>query len=125
MRILVSNSSDKPLYEQIKNQIKEAIFGGELSAGDPLPSIRTLANELHVSVLTIRRVYDDLETEGFTSSKVGRGTFVIGSNMEALKEAKRVIIEKKLFDIAQEAKKYGIDYQEMSQMLLIIFREDI
>lgn len=125
MRILVSNSTDKPLYEQIKDQIKEAIFGGELSDGDSLPSIRALANDLHVSVLTIRRVYDDLETEGFTSSKVGRGTFVIGSNMEALKEAKRVIIEKKLFDIAQEAKKYGIDYQEMSQMLLIIFREDI
>ncbi len=124
MRIIVSNSSDKPLYEQIKEQIKEAIFGGELADGDSLPSIRTLANDLSVSVLTIRRVYDDLETEGFTTSKVGRGTFVIGSNMDALREAKRVLIEKKLFEIAQEARKYGIDYQEMSQMLLIIFQED-
>ncbi len=125
MRILVSNSSDKPLYEQIKSQIKDAILSGELSDGESLPSIRALANDLHVSVLTIRRVYDDLEAEGFTSSKVGRGTFVIGSNTEALKEAKRVTIENKLSDIVQEAKKYGIDYQELSQMLLIIFQGDV
>lgn len=125
MRILISNSSDKPLYEQIKDQIKEAIFNGELVDGAPLPSIRALANDLHVSVITIRRVYDDLEVEGFTSNKVGRGTFVIGSNIEALKEAKRVIIEKKLSDIANEAKKYEIDYQEFNQMLSIIFQEDM
>lgn len=124
MRILISNSSEKPLYEQIKEQIKEAIFNGELSDGDALPSIRSMANDLHVSVLTIRRVYDDLDAEGFTSSQVGRGTFVVGSNPEVYKEAKRVIIEKKLYDIAHDARKYGIELPEMIEMLSVIFQED-
>ncbi|HBM4435403.1 TPA: GntR family transcriptional regulator [Enterococcus faecium] len=75
MKILISNTSDAPLYQQIKEQIIDAILKGELVEGDPLPSIRAFANDLKVSVLTIRRVYDDLEKEGFVNSQVGIGTF--------------------------------------------------
>lgn len=74
MKILISNVSDKPLYEQIKEQIKDSIFKGEISDGEQLPSIRNFATELKVSVLTIRRVYDELEQEGFITSQVGIGT---------------------------------------------------
>ena len=84
IKILISNSSDKPLYQQIKKQIIDAILKGELTEGTPLPSIRSFANDIKVSVLTIRRVYDELEHEGFTTSQVGIGTFVSTGNIELL-----------------------------------------
>ena len=74
MKILISNTSENPLYQQIKDQIKDAILKEELVEGDPLPSIRAFANDLSVSVLTIRRVYEELEKEGFVTSQVGKGT---------------------------------------------------
>lgn len=74
MKILISNTSENPLYQQIKDQIKDAILKEELVEGDPLPSIRAFANDLSVSVLTIRRVYEELEKEGFITSQVGKGT---------------------------------------------------
>ena len=77
MKILISNTSDTPLYQQIKDQIKDAILKEELIEGDALPSIRAFANDLKVSVLTIRRVYEELEQEGFIVSQVGIGTFVL------------------------------------------------
>ena len=82
MKILISNTSDTPLYQQIKDQIKDAILKEELVEGDALPSIRAFANDLKVSVLTIRRVYEELEQEGFIVSQVGIGTFVCRSNLE-------------------------------------------
>ncbi|EQK71538.1 bacterial regulatory s, gntR family protein [Clostridioides difficile CD90] len=75
MKVLISNTSDKPLYQQIKEQIKEAIFTEELKEGDAMPSIRNFANDLKVSILTIRRVYEELENEGFLTRQVGIGTF--------------------------------------------------
>ena len=84
MKIVISNTSDSPLYQQIKDQIKDAILKEELVEGDPLPSIRAFANDLSVSVLTIRRVYEELEQEGFVTSQVGIGTFV--SMMDILYE---------------------------------------
>ena len=86
LKILISNTSDSPLYQQIKDQIKDAILTEELVEGDPLPSIRASANDLKVSVLTIRRVYEELEQEGFVTSQVGIGTFVSTSNLELLKD---------------------------------------
>ncbi|MBR3382685.1 MAG: GntR family transcriptional regulator [Clostridia bacterium] len=123
MKVIVSNSSDKPLYEQIEEQIKELIFNGELVDGDVLPPIRMLANEVHVSILTIRRVYEELEKEGFLSSKVGRGTFVACSNLEAIKEAKRIQIERRLSVVVDDAKAYGICRQELLDMIMILFQE--
>ncbi|WP_391510258.1 GntR family transcriptional regulator [Clostridium botulinum] len=95
MKILISNVSDKPLYEQIKEQIKDSIFKGEISDGEQLPSIRNFATELKVSVLTIRRVYDELEQEGFITSQVGIGTFISIGNLELLRDSKRRIVEQK------------------------------
>ncbi|EQG03013.1 bacterial regulatory s, gntR family protein [Clostridioides difficile 840] len=82
MKVLISNTSDKPLYQQIKEQIKEAIFTEELKEGDAMPSIRNFANDLKVSILTIRRVYEELENEGFLTRQVGIGTFISTGNLE-------------------------------------------
>ena len=95
MKIVISNSSDIPLYQQIKDQIKDAILKEELVEGDPLPSIRGFANDLKVSVLTIRRVYEELEQEGFVVSQVGIGTFVSASNIDLLRDSKRRLVEEK------------------------------
>ena len=94
MNVIVSNSSDVPLYMQIKEQIKDAILKGELEDGELLPSIRNFANDIQVSVLTIRRVYEELEKEGFAVSQAGRGTFVSMGNLELLRDSKR---RKRLF----------------------------
>ena len=96
MKILISNTSDSPLYQQIKDQIKDAILKEELVEGDALPSIRAFANDLKVSVLTIRRVYEELEHEGFITSQVGIGTFVSAGNLELLRDSKRRLVEQKM-----------------------------
>ena len=124
MKILISNTSDAPLYQQIKEQIIDAILKGELVEGDPLPSIRAFANDLKVSVLTIRRVYDDLEKEGFVNSQVGIGTFVSTSNVELLRDSKRRLVEQKMLEMIQTAKSLGITQQVLNDMMNILFEEE-
>ena len=124
MKILISNTSDAPHYQQIKEQIIDAILKGELVEGDPLPSIRAFANDLKVSVLTIRRVYDDLEKEGFVNSQVGIGTFVSTSNVELLRDSKRRLVEQKMLEMIQTAKSLGITQQELNDMMNILFKEE-
>ena len=124
MKILISNTSDAPLYQQIKEQIIDAILKGELVEGDPLPSIRAFANDLKVSVLTIRRVYEDLEKEGFVNSQVGIGTFVSTSNVELLRDSKRRLVEQKMLEMIQTAKSLGITQQELNDMMNILFKEE-
>ena len=124
MKILISNTSDAPLYQQIKEQIIDAILKGELVEGDPLPYIRAFANDLKVSVLTIRRVYDDLEKEGFVNSQVGIGTFVSTSNVELLRDSKRRLVEQKMLEMIQTAKSLGITQQELNDMMNILFKEE-
>ena len=124
MKILISNTSDAPLYQQIKEQIIDAILKGELVEGDPLPSIRAFANDLKVSVLTIRRVYDDLEKEGFVNSQVGIVTFVSTSNVELLRDSKRRLVEQKMLEMIQTAKSLGITQQELNDMMNILFKEE-
>ncbi|APQ98122.1 GntR family transcriptional regulator [Clostridium botulinum] len=125
MKILISNVSDKPLYEQIKEQIKDSIFKGEISDGEQLPSIRNFATELKVSVLTIRRVYDELEQEGFIISQVGIGTFISIGNLELLRDSKRRIVEQKMQDLIQTAKTLKISKEELNAMMDILYEEDI
>ena len=124
MKILISNASDSPLYQQIKDQIKDAILRGELAAGDALPSIRAFANDIKVSVLTVRRVYDDLEQEGFVTSQVGIGTFVSAGNVELLRDSRRRVVEQKMQDMIQTAKSLGIGKEELSQMMDILYEEE-
>ena len=123
MKIIISNTSDTPLYQQIKDQIKDAILKNELVEGDPLPSIRSFANDLQVSVLTIRRVYEELEQEGFVVSQVGIGTFVSASNIELLRDAKRRLVEQKMQDMIQTAKSLNISKDELNAMMDILYEE--
>ncbi len=124
MKIVISNTSEVPLYQQIKDQIKDAILKEELVEGDALPSIRAFANDLKVSVLTIRRVYDELEQEGFVTSQVGIGTFVSTSNIELLRDSKRRLVEKKMLDMIQTAKSLGIRKDELNAMMDILYEEE-
>ena len=124
MKIVISNTSENPLYQQIKDQIKDAILREELVEGDALPSIRSFANDLKVSVLTIRRVYDELEKEGFITSQVGIGTFVSTSNIELLRESKRRIVEKIMLDMIQTAKSLNISKEELNAMMDILYEEE-
>jgi GntR family transcriptional regulator len=124
MKILISNSSDKPLYQQIKEQIIDAILSGELAEGDPMPSIRGFANDIKVSVLTIRRVYDELEQEGFTNSQVGIGTFIATGNIELIRDSKRYMVEKKMQELISIAKSLNIPKEELNAMMDILFEED-
>ena len=123
MKIIISNTSDTPLYQQIKDQIKDAILKNELVEGDPLPSIRSFANDLQVSVLTIRRVYEELEQEGFVVRQVGIGTFVSASNVELLRDAKRRLVEQKMQDMIQTAKSLNISKDELNAMMDILYEE--
>ena len=124
MKIVISNTSENPLYQQIKDQIKDAILREELVEGDALPSIRSFPNDLKVSVLTIRRVYDELEKEGFITSQVGIGTFVSTSNIELLRESKRRLVEKKMLDMIQTAKSLNISKEELNAMMDILYEEE-
>ncbi len=123
MRIVISNMSDTPLYIQIKEQIKEAIFSSELSEGELLPSIRVFASDLKVSVLTIRRVYEELEKEGFVISQAGIGTSVATGNLELLKESKRRVVEEKMEDMIKSAKLLSISKEELKEMMDILYDE--
>lgn len=124
MKIIIANASNIPLYQQIEEQIKEAIFTGELQDGDILPSIRNLANDLQVSVLTIRRVYDELEKEGFLVCHVGVGSFISTSNLDKLKDSKRRVLEEKVWDMLQQAKTLGISKEELHCMLDALCEEE-
>ena len=124
MKILISNASDSPLYEQIKEQIKDAILKEELKEGDALPSIRAFANDLKVSVLTIRRVYEELEQEGFVTSQVGIGTFVSTSNLDLLRDSKRRLVEQKMLDMIQTAISLNTSKDEHNSMMDLLYEED-
>ena len=124
LKIIISNNSNVPLYQQIKDQIKDSILKEELAEGDSLPSIRTFANDLQVSVLTIRRVYNELESEGFVVSQAGLGTFVSTGNIELLQDAKRRLIENKIAELIQTAKSLQITKEDLNSMMDILYEED-
>ena len=123
MKITISNTANEPLYQQIMEQIKENILSGELQEGELLPSIRSFANDLKVSVLTIRRVYEELEKEGFVVSQVGLGTFVKAGNTELFRESKRRMIEEKLTEALTLASMLDISKEEIMEMLDILSEE--
>lgn len=124
MNIIIANVSDPPIYQQIKDQIKDAILRGELTEGELLPSIRALASDLHVSVLTTRRVYDELSSEGFVISKAGKGSFVATENLELLRESKRVMVEEKLSEAWKTARSLGITKSDLYSMMDLLFVEE-
>lgn len=121
MKIIISNSSPEPIYEQIGKQIKSQIIAGDLLEGAPLPSIRKLAQELHISVITTKRAYEELEKEGFIDTVGGKGTFVAIQNKELLREKKMKSIEDQMTDLVEEAIKMEISLKELQEMLNILF----
>ena len=124
MNIIISNTSGKPIYEQITSQIKNMIVSVELKAEDPLPSMRLLAKELRISLITTKRAYEDLEREGFIVTVVGKGSFVAGASLEIVKEEKLRIIEENLTKAVDNAKVSNIPLEELIQILTMIYKEE-
>ncbi len=124
MNIIIATTSKEPLFQQIKDQIKQQIFSGKLHEGDALPSMRVLAKELQVSVITTKRAYEDLESEGFLVSSVGRGTFVAGQQLHVLKEWQIREIENEIEKIVQSSKSIGMTKQELIELMTLYFEED-
>ncbi|QGU95742.1 GntR family transcriptional regulator [Clostridium bovifaecis] len=124
MKLIISNSSGEPIYEQIANQIKTLIIQGELQEGDALPSIRNLAKELQISVITTKRAYEELENEGFIETVGGKGSFVAAQNKELLREKKLKVIEEKLSEVVLESKMLNLSFDDILEMLKILFEEN-
>ncbi len=124
LNIIIVNSADVPIYEQIMNQVKAAILSGELKDGDILPSVRSLAKDLNVSVITTRKAYDGLEAQGFTLNMMGKGSFVAPQNMERLRESRMVEIEKKLTEIIEYAKPIGILGEDLKKIIDELIAEE-
>lgn len=123
MDIIITNNSEKPIYDQIKEQIKELILKGELKAGEALPSMRLLAKELRISIITTKRAYEELERDGYIESYTGRGSFVKGINHEVVREGVLYEIEE-LFDTAvNKAKLAKLSYEELEQRLKLLYEE--
>lgn len=125
MNILISNSSDKPIYEQITSQMKQMIISGEMEAGSLLPSMRTLAKELRISVITTKRAYEDLERDGFIYTVVGKGSFVAEKNMEFVREEQLRVVEDHLAKAVAGAKAGGIGLEEMQDIMKMIYEEEV
>ncbi|MDO9533858.1 MAG: GntR family transcriptional regulator [Bacillota bacterium] len=124
MNIIISNASPEPLYEQIAKQIKNSILRGELLPGELLPSIRILAKELQISVITTKRAYEELEKEGFIESVTGKGSFVAGQSSELLKEKRLKFIEEKLAEVVSESRVLDIGLAELIEMMTLLYEED-
>lgn len=123
MNIIITNTGGQPIYEQIASQIKGLILAGKLKEGDALPSMRNLAQDLRVSVITTKRAYEILETEGLIESFTGRGSFVAAQNPELLKEQNLREIEKHLSAAADIAKRSGITTDEVKELLELLLEE--
>ena len=124
MDIIISNSSQIPIYEQITKQIKGMIIKGELIQGDELPSIRSLARDLQISVITTKRAYEELEGEGFIETVPGKGSYVAGQNQELLKEKRLKIIEDKLSEVVDESRLLGLSMDEIIEMIKVLYEEE-
>ncbi len=123
MDIIISNSSKKPIYDQIASQIKNLIMIGELSEGDILPSMRLLAKELRISVITTKRAYEELEREGFIETATGRGSFIANTNLKLIKEEQLRIAEEYILQSVDIAKSSGIPLKELMEILSNLYKE--
>ena len=125
MNIIISNSSSTPIYEQIKQAIKQAIFNGELKEEDMLPSVRVMANDLKISFLTVKKAYDELEEEGYVKSVQGKGSFVAPKNLEFVQEEKRKEIQKHIEEIIKLAQISDISEQEIIEFFKLMYKGEI
>ncbi|MGM9525414.1 MAG: GntR family transcriptional regulator [Peptococcaceae bacterium] len=121
MNIIIHNTGGQPIYEQIASQIKALIISGELQEGDMLPSMRLLAKELRISVITTKRAYEELEREGFIISQTGKGSFVAGKNLDLVREAQLQKIEQQLTQAVTLAQSSSISLEELQEMLALLY----
>ena len=121
MELIISNNNSKPIYEQITSQIKTLIMNGELNAGEPLPSMRSLAKSLHISVITAQRAYEDLQRDGFIETVTGRGTFVATQNKAFIQEEQQRKIEEHLEIAAEIARTNGIKLEKLYELLKMFY----
>ena len=121
--ILISNSSGKPIYEQICQQIKSQIMDGTLTAGEALPSMRALAKELHLSVITVQRAYEDLTRDGFIETVSGKGSFVAAQNQEFIREERLREAEGLLQKAAELGRSHGIPLEKLTGILALFYEE--
>jgi GntR family transcriptional regulator len=123
MRILISNASSDPIYEQIVKQIRGQILNGDLREGELLPSIRGLAQDLQISVITTKRAYEELEREGLINTVGGKGTFIAAQNPEFFREKRMRAVEEKLAAAVSEARQVGIGLERLTEMLRLLCGE--
>ena len=124
MNIIISNSGDKPIYEQITAQIKAMVMSGQLKEGDALPSMRTLAKELRISVITTKRAYEDLERDGFITTVVGKGSFIKAADTSLVREERLKQIEELLGRAVSLAGESGIQKEEVLEIMEILFQDN-
>lgn len=123
MNIIVSNDLKEPIYERITRQIRAHILSGELKEGEALPSIRNLAKDLQISVITTKRAYEELEKEGLIYSIVGKGSFVAEQNIELIREKKLRAVEEQLTTVIVYSKEINISLSELIELLTIMYEE--
>lgn len=124
MKIIISNSSSVPIYEQIKNNIINQIMNDELKSDEMLPSIRVLAQDIKISIMTIKKAYDELEKEGYIISVQGKGSFVAPKNKELVRERVQQDIENYLLKVVEISKRYNIDINDIKKTLDIILESE-
>lgn len=124
MNIIISNASKDPIYLQIMNQIKREILNGQLKENDLLPSIRGLAKDLQISVITTKRAYEELEREGYIHTVSGKGSFVAGQNKELLREKRMNKIEEKILEVIEESRVLGLKLEDLQEIVSILYKED-
>ncbi|MEW5784199.1 MAG: GntR family transcriptional regulator [Bacillota bacterium] len=123
MDIIIANTSDDPIYRQIVKQFKNMIIRGDVAEGELLPSIRTLARELQISVITTKRAYEELERESYIVTVPGKGTFIAAQDKELFREMRLKIVEEKLSEAVDAAKSIELGYDDMRSMLKILYEE--
>lgn len=124
MDIIISSNSAKPIYEQITSQIKEQVMKGSLKAGDSIPSMRALAKDLHISVITVQRAYEDLQRDGFIETVVGKGSFISARNQAFWMEEQLRMAEEHLQKAAEIGLRCGIDVEKMKSILEMFYEEE-
>ena len=123
MKIIINSSSMVPIYEQIMDQVKAQITAGDLKENDALPSVRTLAKELKISALTVKKAYDNLEQEGYTVTVHGKGTYVAAANKERIKEEQRREVEEDLDNAVQKGRRCGLTDEEIRELFELIMED--
>ncbi len=124
LEIVVSNHASRPLYEQIAAQIKTAIMSGELKAGDAIPSVRSLAKSLQISVLTVQKAYATLQEDGFIETTAGKGCYVSAQNQDFYLEEQQKKIEEHFTKAIEIARASGIDFEKLTGLLTLLYQED-